>query len=126
MDCHFDLDFFRYFDDACEKIAQIFPKVFFCNMLIGLQQIFHLIFCIAGVPTGKREIAGQGVHVLDCVFVIDQRVRAIRQRMRQFAARPVKDRHKVIADTVYSGLGKIAQRLAIVFYIPVAVPRSPF
>ena len=62
--------------------------------------------------------------VLNHVLLIEQRGRAVSDRVEQVAARPVKDRHEVVADDLYAERCEITDRLNIVFDILLAGGKS--
>ena len=57
--------------------------------------------------------------VLDHVLLIEQRGRAVAHRMEKIAARPVEDRHEVVADDLHAEGLQVADGLDIILDVPI-------
>ena len=72
MNCHIDAVFFADRNNRVEEILQIFPQFVLVNVLVFVKQHVEALLGIAAVPTGEREFAGTGIHVLKVAFTVNE------------------------------------------------------
>ena len=60
------------------------------------------------------------VIILDHILLIEERSRAVADRVEEIGAGPVKDRHEVVADHLDAKLGQVADALLVVLDVLVA------
>ena len=86
--------------DGLQEIREVAPESLLTHLRIGLEQRAQLALFIAGVPAGQGEAILEGIQPAQLIHVHDQARRAIRARPVQLRARPVEDRHEVVAHAL--------------------------
>ena len=72
MDTHIHIALLADRHDRVEEILQIFPQFVLVNVLVFVKQHVEALLGIAAVPTGEREFAGTGIHVLKVAFTVNE------------------------------------------------------
>ncbi len=120
MDGHVDAGFLGDRDDLLQEIAQVLPEVLLGDLGVVVKKGFQPLLGVARVPAGKAQLAGEGVHLLELVLVVDQGVGAVGEDLVELSAGPVKDGHKVVADALDARFAQAADILLVIFDVAVA------
>ena len=114
VDGHFDVALTAGGHNCLQEILQVCPQLFFGDVCIRLEEFVQLRHSFR-FPTREghivffREIQDilrhRVVIVLDHSLFIEKCRRAVPNLVKQITARPVKNRHKVIANNFYAKLG---------------------
>ena len=115
MQPHVHITFYSYRNDFLDEIFQILPKALNAQNLICPNQLLYFLREIRGIPAGQGHLCR--IHPVHILFIVNKRIRTIRQRLIQPGSRPVKNRHKIIADAPYPLCRQPADIFLIILYI---------
>lgn len=99
-------------DNGLKEGVQVAPKLLLAHSLVASKQNAKAIGSIALIPTGQRQAAGGRIHRKNSCLIISKAVGTVRRLAGQITAQPVKNGHKIIADTAYTGLAEPGGRFS--------------
>jgi len=79
-----------------------------------VKQALKIFLFIGAVPAGQRKLAGERIHFLDILNIIDQGGGTIGQLFFELGAGPVENRHEIVADDLDPGLAQTTDILAVI------------
>ena len=109
-------------DYCLQEVFQIIPQILLGHAVVLSHHLFQFFPGVAGIPARKCQVAvtGKRIHLVYLLLVVYKGGRAVRQHMVKLCPGPVKDGHKVIADTFDACLCKSFDIFTVVGNIAVS------
>ena len=121
---HFDVTFLAGGHDCLKEILEVCPQLLVIDVGIILEQLVEFCHTLR-LPTGERHIIFLGeiqnilrhrvVVILNHTLFIKQRRGTVADLVEQIGTRPIKNRHEIVANDLYTEFAQVADALLVVF-----------